>query len=500
MVSNFLQYLEASAQRVPEKVFMADDSCADTYSEFVSKARLIGSRISERVSPKNGVVILMDSRHVSCVEAMMGALYAGGFYIPLDPALPVERLQLIFAQLEPALIVYDRKAKKAASELADSYDFVEFEELLNGSCDDIRLSEIRSSCKSSDLLCILYTSGSTGIPKGVTHTHGQFDAYAQQAIESMGFDETTVFGNQSPYFYANSAIDLFPSIVLGATVYILSASLLSFPKKMVEKLREYKVTELTMTPSSYNAVADADVLEPGCLPDLKYIELSGERANFKAMKKWTAAACNGFLVNTYGSTEMLSINRWIVDREFQDAEIVPVGVPHNYIDIIFMDENGQEARPGEKGEILASNPFMSSGYYKDKERTQAAFVNDPLNRGWNQIYYHTGDIGYLNDRGELVVCGRKDNQIKHNGYRMELGEIEYAMSFIEGLKEGCCVYDPDAGCIVCFYTGDLTEKDLLAALRRILPRYAVPDRFIHLQEMPYNANVKIDRRKLAAMV
>ena len=222
--------------------------------------------------------------------------------------------------------------------------------------------------------------------------------------------------------------------------------------------------------------------------------------NGKAMKQWESAAPKaGHFWNFYGSTELLSASLYKVDRDFGDAENVPSGIPYHCTHIIFADEEGNPVPRGEKGEMLIHNPWMFSGYYKDKARTEAAFVNDPLGKGFNELFFRTGDMGYLNEKGELVVVGRKDNMIKHNGYRMELGEVEYAARSAEGTNEACCVHDTESGDIYLFYTGEATEKEVKSVLKVKLPRYALPEKIFHLESIPKNANVKADRKALLQM-
>ncbi|MBQ9030192.1 MAG: AMP-binding protein [Parasporobacterium sp.] len=500
-VTNVLEYLEGSAKRFPDKIAFADEKETLTFSQLRDEAMGIGSALKQFDLHKDPVVILMDARHVPNLKATMGILYAGCFYIPLDPASPAERLQIIFEKLEPALVICDEKAQAAKEALGGTYRFVDYETLTDTAIDEDYLESVRAESNFFDRLFIMYTSGSTGVPKGVVHTHGQMIDYTEFTYRRYPFDEHTVFGNQSPFFYANCLLDIYPPLAVGATVYVLSASLLSFPKKMVEELQANKITELCMTPSSFNAIAEAGVLEPGCLPDLEFILPSGETINGKVMKQWESAAPKaGRFWNFYGSTELLSASLYKVDRDYGDDENVPSGIPYRCTHILIVDEDGKELPRGEKGEMLIHNPWMFSGYYKDDARNEASFVDDPLKQGYHELFFRTGDMGYLNEKGELVVVGRKDNMIKHNGYRMELGEVEFAAKGIRGTHDCCCVHDKESGRIFLFYTGEIEEKALRSELKSKLPKYAMPEKVVHLDSIPYSANVKADRLALARMI
>ena len=269
MLKNILEYLEESTAKVPEKVAYADESQSLTFKQVSDSTRAIGTGLAKTECFKVPVAILMDSRHIPYIQACLGILYAGCFYAPLDAAVPQERLNILLERLEPGAIVYDEKNAHIAKELENKYTIVSFEKLLQEKPDADLLNTIRSECSYYDLLCVMFTSGSTGIPKWVTHTHNSIHMWALATIDKFGFTQETVIGNQSPFFYSNCLGTIYMPIALGASSYILSASVLSFPKKMVSALKEQHVSDLTMTPSSYTAVADAGALENETLPELK---------------------------------------------------------------------------------------------------------------------------------------------------------------------------------------------------------------------------------------
>ncbi|HHT14429.1 MAG: AMP-binding protein [Christensenellales bacterium] len=500
MVDNVLKYLENAVNKWPNRVAFSDEKTSITFTTLYDTVRGIGSAVAECTRPRQPVAVLMNDRNVQCVAGLLGVLYAGCPYAPLDIAMPTERLQIILDQLKPAAILCDESTYASVMRANITCPVLTAEAAACHQIDENHLAAIRSQTSIYDILSILYTSGSTGIPKGVAQSQFSYIMYTEATVEKYSFTQETIFGNQSPFFYANSIIDIYPPLLLGATVYILPAQCLSFPKVLVEHLCKHRITELTMTPSSYIKAAQAGVLKEGCLPDLKYIILSGEAAHWQTLQKWMAAAPNAGVWNFYGSTEVFSVAVWCIDQEFSDDEVIPVGLPYKEVEILIVDENGEQLPRGERGEMLIANPWLCSGYYLDTERTQEAFVIDPLDRGYYTRYYRTGDIGCISEEGVLTVLGRKDSQIKRGGYRMEIGEVEVALRKIPGWKNGCVLYDQEQEKLCCFWEGSLTQKEIQSALRKQLPRYALPDTFIHVEALPYTATMKLNREMLRKMI
>lgn len=499
MKSNMLEYLEHTAARVPEKVAFYDDQISFTFAQLHAAARRIGSCLLEIALEEGPIALLLDARSARNAPAVFGVLYAGRAYAPLDIAQPLERLSLILSRLRPAAVLADAKGLQAVKDWQGAV-VLSFDQAVQAPENPEALQSVRRTATENDPMSILFTSGSTGIPKGSVQTHFSYLHWTEATIEKYGLTEDVVFANQSPFFYANSILELFPPVSLGATVYLLPAAVLSFPKKLIQALNEQKITLLCMTPSSFISVVHTGALTAGCLPGLKWGIMCGEAMPWPPLKTWMDAAPNASWWHFYGSTEMFAVAVGKIDRAYQPGDRLPVGRPFDQVRILFLDEEGKAVPAGQPGEMAVSSPWIAAGYYGDPERTTAAFAADPLREGGQERFYISGDTGYLTDDGQLMVLGRKDRQIKHRGYRMELGDVDAALAAVPGLREGCVLFDGDIDRVFCFYTGSLTEKELLSELKKRLPRYMLPDETIRLEAMPRTATMKRDNARLQALM
>jgi acyl-CoA synthetase (AMP-forming)/AMP-acid ligase II len=182
-----------------------------------------------------------------------------------------------------------------------------------------------------------------------------------------------------------------------------------------------------------------------------------------------------------------------VNRNFELDEMIPIGRPFRNTQILLLDENNKIPKQGEAGEICIRGTSLTLGYYKNFEKTNEVFVQNPLNDSYPELIYRTGDLGKYNDRGELMFVSRKDNQIKHMGHRIELGEIEIVANQIDAMKSACAIFDHEKKKIILYYVGDLSTAQVATYLKEKLPRYMIPNVIEVLDEMPLTSNGKINR-------
>ena len=321
--------------------------------------------------------------------------------------------------------------------------------------------------------------------------------YVEQLSEVLGFNENTVFGNQAPLYFDACLKELFPTLMFGATDYLIPKRLFSFPVRLMEYLNEYKINTICWVASALSIVSTFRTFDEITPQYLHTVAFGSEVFPANHLRSWQDVLPDATFFNLYGPTECTGMSCYYkVDHPYEENETVPIGKPFDNTEIFLLTEDNRLAGDGETGEICIRGTAVTLGYYSDEERTAAVFVQNPLNTVYPEIIYRTGDIGKMNDKGELVYVSRKDFQIKHMGHRIELGEIEVNVDRIEGVQMAACIYDKEAGNILLCYTGSVKEQDLESIVKEKLPRYMLPRKVIRLARMPFTGNGKIDRVSL----
>ena len=493
MQTNVLEYLENIVWKVPDKTAYADDTMEVTFREVYDYSRAIGTYLNKQGHYKEPVVVFMG-KHPSTIVTFYGVIYAGCFYVPIDEEMPKHRIELIFKNVNPKAVICDSETIK----VIDTFDYEGkvylYDDLIKTSPEDSLLAHIRDKQIDTDPIYIVFTSGSTGVPKGVVACHRSVIDYIDNLSEVLRVDENTIFGNQTPFYVDACLKELYPTLKFGATAYIIPKSYFMFPMKLVEFLNKYEINTICWVVSALTMISAFGALDKEVPKFLHTIAFGSELFPIKQFNIWRTHLPNARFINLYGPTEATGMSCYYeVNREFGLDEFIPIGRPFSNTEIILLDENNQVPKPGEEGEICIRGTSLTLGYYNNFEKTAEVFVQNPLNKSYPELIYRTGDIGKYNEYGELVFVSRKDNQIKHMGHRIELGEIEMAASGMDGMKSACCIFDDIKKKIVLYYVADAPASELAAYLKSKLPRYMVPNVIEALERMPLTPNGKIDR-------
>jgi len=493
MQNHVLDYLDNTVTRVPDKIAFANETDALTFFDVYHQNRALATFLMQKGLYKEPVVVFMN-KHPKTITAFFGVINSGNFYVPIDEEMPRIRIDLILDNLKPRAIICDAQTMEIAKEFNYTGELYLYDELIQTAEDEQGLKEIRAKAIDTDPIYVVFTSGSTGIPKGVVACHRSVLDYIEQLSETLEFNEDTVFGNQTPLYFDACLKELYPTLKFGATTYLVPKSLFMFPIKLVEFLNEHKINTICWVVSALTMISAFGAFKKIVPQYLHTIAFGSEVFPIKQFRIWRETLPNAKFTNLYGPTEGTGMCCFYkVNRDFDLDEAIPIGRPFKNTEIILLNENDKRAADGEPGEICIRGTSLTMGYFNNPEKTKEVFVQNPLNTAYPELIYRTGDIGKYNEYGELVFVSRKDYQIKHMGHRIELGEIEVNVNMLEEIKLSGCIYDNEKGKIVLYYVGDMETGQLTGILREKLPRYMLPNYVEKLEEMPLTPNGKINR-------
>lgn len=498
MQNSVLKYLEDTVQRHPEKIAVVDNSSSITFKELCDESRRIGTGIFNKLRKHNCPILVYLPKSVNCINAIVGVLYSRNFYTTTDVKFPWEKVDSIIKALMPELIITD--TLHYDSLLANG---VNPDMILNIDGIDVELDDTLIDINKiidTDIVYVLFTSGSTGTPKGVIISNRSIIDYIDWAKEVFEIDDKCVIGNQAPFYFDNSTLDIYTMLCTGATLHIIPETFFAFPAKLMSCIAEKKINFIFWVPSIMINVANFDVLSKVNANCLKKILFAGEVMPNKCLNYWRANIKEAVYANLYGPTEItVGCTYYIVNRDFVDEEPLPIGIPCKNTEIMLLDAEKKLITDINKtGELCVRGSSLAFGYWGNEKKTKDAFIQNPLNNMYYETIYCTGDLAHYNEFGEIMFDGRRDSQIKHLGYRIELGEIETAASSVDELSGQCVLYDNKKKEIVMFYVSkvEIDKKIIRKKLGDIIPKYMIPTKYIELSDMPYNGNGKIDRARL----
>lgn len=482
-----------------------------TYAQLDRHANRLAGILHRRGLRRRDVIGIVHTKTTMCYAAMIAALKLGLTYVNLDDQNPRARLEHIFSTARPKIVLAEGEypdVRDAAVAAQASYvnaadpDFAH--EMDPGSCE---APKTVAEVSGTDPAYIMYTSGSTGIPKGALITHGNILNFGQWCAARFGITPDDVLTNVNPMYFDNSVFDFYGALLNGASIAPITRQTLADPALAVSQIEESGCTTWFSVPSLLIYLTTMRLLTPDRLPTIRQFVFGGEGYPKPELRKlFSAFGHRSLLVNVYGPTECTCIcSAWdVTEADLADPTgLVTLGpVAQNFTALVL--ENGRQVQPGEVGELCLLGPQVGLGYVNDAERTGMSFVQNPLNAAWREPMYRTGDLVRFDADGRnLHFVGRADNQVKHMGYRIELEEIEAAINRLDGIIQSAVVQKTGRGgvkILVAYLASDssVTDEQLRAGLQALLPAYMIPQRFDVRTTLPKNANGKVDRVALAA--
>lgn len=478
------------AEVCPDKLIFKDAGKEGlTYGEFYKQVCCVANGLLNHFGgqmPEAPVAVAVD-RGMQSLVSLFGVCAAGGWFVPIDSAVPAERAELLLSVCSPAVLLYATEK--------DLFPQSDVPKLFIDTTEECTVNTFPTREETLPMFGI-FTSGSTGIPKLVVKDGRGIRKFIENYCSAFELTSEEIFGNQIPFYFDASTKDIFSTVYLGATTVIFPQKVFSFPLNLVNMLNEEKVSTFVCVPSVLSSAARFEVFSAVKADALKNVLFVGERMPVKHLNYWRESLPHTRFVNLYGSTEVAGNSCfYVVNRDFADDDILPIGHPFDTAQLFILDENGE---PAVEGEICVSGDGLALGYYKDEEKTNAAFKEVSIpSLSFSGRIYHSGDYGRINEHGEYICVARKDSQIKHMGHRIELGDIEVCASALEYIGECCCLYAAVVEKIILFCScPEADRKHLRKDLAAKLPKYQIPHEFVCMDELPHNRNGKIDRAGL----
>ncbi len=508
--------VDESAERAPHHEAFRFGAAGLSYEELAARSDRLAAALSEEgVLPGDRVAIYM-TKSLDLPVAIYGILKAGAAYVPIDPAAPRNRLRF---QIDDCavrhLVTNDSRARQVRRWAVDSPGL---ECVIGADADDdtgrrwLAWSEIEkapsrapsTATRESDLAYIMYTSGSTGVPKGLMHTHRSGRAYAVFSAREYGVRPEDRLGNHSPLHFDMSTFEFLTAPLCGSTTILIPEETTLFPVSLGELIEAERLSFWYSVPLALIQLLDAGEIEHRDLSSLRWILFGGEPFPPKHLARLASHCPHARFSNSYGPAEVNQCTAFHLTAESIDPDQpIPLGTVWSGAEGLVLDEADHPVSSGDVGELVIRSSTMMSGYWARPDLNERAFFHRQNPAGTDQIFYRTGDLVREREDGNLMFLGRKDRQVKIRGYRVELEEVEAVLSSLAGVAEAAAVVlesDTAASTIVAAVRGGEGLQLDAALLRqqaaRSLAPYAVPSRIEVFDSLPRTGSGKIDRGRL----
>ncbi len=512
MIYSFSQIIQKSARLFPEKDAFRCGKEAVTYLDLDKKTNQLARFLLKNGVQKGDRIGIYLNRCVDTPIAIYGIMKAGGVYVPLDPGAPISRTQFLLTDCGIQHLITNTTQRRKLAEITTGKTGLQS---IVGTSENLRIptfswdsifqlnsEPLSINILEHDLAYIMYTSGSTGIPKGIMHTHHSGLAYAKLAADLYKLNHKDRIGNHAPLHFDISTLGYFSAPLVGATTIIVSDAHAMMPASLASLIEQEKLTVWYSVPLALIQMLQNGIIEQRDFSTLKWILYGGEPFPLKHIRKLIEVLPQATFSNVYGPAEVNQCTYYNFKRLPEAEESVPLGQAWENTEILILDEEDNIQIEGEAGELLVRSATRMSGYWKQPELTKKKFYIKQVAEGYDQIFYRTGDLVRLRTDGNLIFLGRKDRQIKIRGYRVELDETEVYLLTHEAVQEAA-VFVMEAedekqiqAAVILNEDCHPSASDIKLYLQSFLPKYAVPSRIKVVQQFPRTSTGKIDRKIL----
>ncbi len=502
--------------QMPQKTAIEWGNRRVSFIELEERANQIANFLYFKSTDLNNIPVMLENS-IELIEAILGILKCGGVFAPLDPEFPENRLKVMMEKIDTDWVItrsvwLDKLDRMMEGENRKIKALVLDASANIGQFDNIEVFAFDCSLEKESLVpqelsnkhsYIYFTSGSTGTPKAILGRNKSLKHFIDWEIKEFSVNENFRVSQLISSSFDPFLRDVFVPLCAGATLCIPeNRDIVLYPQRLKDWIEENQLTLIHMVPTVFKALL-AEIEDGNCFPYLKYILLAGEmlRGN-DIKKKFQLFGEKIQLVNLYGPTETtLAKLFYRVQESDVDRVSVPVGKPIPGAQVMILDEEMQSCVTGTVGEIFIRTPFISSGYYKDRDQTRKVFIKNPFTNNPQDIIYKTGDMGRVTQSGDIEILGRIDHQVKLRGMRIELGEIENHLLRLDPVKEVVVAAREDRTgnkylCAYIISDTSLVISELREHLSKELPDYMVPAYFVQLDQLPLTPNGKIDHKAL----
>jgi D-alanine--poly(phosphoribitol) ligase subunit 1 len=492
-MNTILEQFERTAEAFPDEIAVEEGVSHLTWKKLKERAQRSGSALAA-VGCRKKPVVLMLEKSCDALALLYGVLYSGGFYVFVDTAQPDERIKKILNKLDAEVVVSEADQEGRLLAMGYHGTVLDAKKILRADIDREALSKIRDAADAEDLLYAVFTSGSTGEPKGIAVSHDAAAKFIGHFVKAFNITRKDILGNQAPFDFDVSVKDIFSSCMTGARLVLVPRTYFAMPRQLIDYLCEKKVTTLIWAVSALCMISQFGGLDYRVPVNLHKVMFSGETMPLAQLKIWQDALPGTQFVNLYGPSEITCNCTYYLVPDHFSGIVLPIGKAFQGRRVFLLDDNHEEIHSANSpGEICVSGESLAEGYYHDPEKTAQAFVI----RDGERIY-RTGDIGYYGKDGLLNFVGRRDFQIKHMGHRIELGEVENAMEQIPGVGRACCIFNHADNLVYGFYQGESAASQVRRELKQKLPSYMVPNKLKKVDTFALSTHGKIDRNALRA--